>query len=59
MSNNKTVAEGKSENHIENDFNQLLQNWYSIEKADNSDAPTLVCEDLATASSVVRDLLTP
>jgi len=56
----RTVAEGKSENHIENDFNQLLQNWYSIEKkADNSDAPSLVYEDLATASSVVRDLLTP
>ena len=56
----RTVAEGKSENHIENDFNQLLQNWYSIEKkADNSDAPALVYEDLATASSVVRDLLTP
>ena len=37
-----------------------MQNWYSIEKkADNSDAPSLVYEDLATASSVVRDLLTP
>ena len=57
----RTVAEGKSENHIENDFNQLLQNWYSIgEKSyDSSDAPTLVYEDLETASSVVRDLLTP
>ena len=49
-----------NENHIENDFNQLLQNWYSIEKkANNSNAPTLVYEDLETASSVVRDLLTP
>ena len=56
----RTVAEGKSENHIENDFNQLLQSWYSIEKkADKNDAPALVYEDLETASSVVRDLLTP
>ncbi len=56
----RTVAEGKSENHIENDFNQLLQSWYSIEKKANSvNAPTLVYEDLETASSVVRDLLTP
>ena len=56
----RTVAEGKSENHIENDFNQLLKNWYSIEKkADANEAPTLVYEDLETASSVVRDLLTP
>ena len=56
----RTVAEGKSENHIENDFNQLLENWYAIEKkADGSDAPSLIYEDLETASSVVRDLLTP
>jgi len=56
----RTVAEGKSENHIENDFNQLMENWETIEqKADNGAAPLLVYEDLETASSVVRDLLTP
>ena len=56
----RTVAEGKSENHIENDFNQLMENWERIEqKADNGAAPLLVYEDLETASSVVRDLLTP
>ena len=56
----RTVAEGKSENHIENDFKQLLKNWHSIEKkAASNDAPILVYEDLETASSVVRDLLTP
>ena len=56
----RTVAEGKSENHIENDFKQLMESWEEIEKkADNEGAPALVYEDLETASSVVRDLLTP
>ena len=56
----RTVAEGKSENHIENDFKQLLDHWNNIEiKADSAAAPILVYEDLETASSVVRDLLTP
>ena len=56
----RTVAEGKSEEHIENDHKQLIENWNKIEnKANNEDAPVLVYEDLETASSVVRDLLTP
>ena len=56
----RTVAEGKSEQHIENDFNQLIESWNKIEnKADHESAPALVYEDLETASSVVRDLLTP
>ena len=39
-----------------NDFNQLLDTWYRIEKkADRDDSPVLVYEDLETASSVVRD----
>ena len=56
----RTVAEGKSEEHIENDHKQLIDNWNKIEdKASTEDAPVLVYEDLETASSVVRDLLTP
>ena len=56
----RTVAEGKSEEHIENDHKQLIDNWNKIEdKASTEDAPALVYEDLETASSVVRDLLTP
>ena len=56
----RTVAEGKSEEHIENDHKQLIDNWNKIEnKATTEDAPVLVYEDLETASSVVRDLLTP
>ena len=56
----RTVAEGKSEEHIVNDFNSLLNSWNKVSKiADNENAPALVYEDLETASSVVRDLLTP
>ena len=56
----RTVAEGKSEEHIENDYKQLIDNWNKIEhKANSENAPALVYEDLETASSVVRDLLTP
>tara|TARA_B100000214_G_scaffold362953_1_gene327963 strand:- start:691 stop:2214 length:1524 start_codon:yes stop_codon:yes gene_type:complete len=56
----RTVAEGKSEEHIENDYMQLSNHWDKIEnKASHSNAPALVYEDLETASSVVRDLLTP
>ena len=55
----RTVAEGKSEEHIENDFNILLDNWQKIKnKSEREEAPILVYEDLETASSVVRDLLT-
>ena len=56
----RTVAEGKSEEHITNDFNMLIQNWEKMEqKGDRGQAPIIVYEDLETASSVVRDLLTP
>jgi len=56
----RTVAEGKSEELIENDFNQLMENWDKMEKISaKENAPVIVYEDLETASSVVRDLLTP
>jgi len=56
----RTVAEGKSEELIENDFNQLMENWNKMEKISaKENAPVIVYEDLETASSVVRDLLTP
>ncbi len=56
----RTVAEGKSEELIENDFNQLMENWNKMEKISaRESAPVIVYEDLETASSVVRDLLTP
>ncbi|MBJ12189.1 MAG: ribonuclease G [Candidatus Marinimicrobia bacterium] len=55
----RTVAEGKSEEHIENDFYSLIDNWKKIQKKSNQkNSPVLVYEDMETASSVVRDLLT-
>ena len=55
----RTVAEGKSEEQITNDYEMLVTHWQQLEKkAANVDAPTLIYEDLETASSVIRDLLT-
>ena len=56
----RTVAEGKSEEHITNDFKSLFESWQKMEnRAKHENAPFLVYEDLETASSVIRDLLTP
>ena len=53
----RTVAEGKSEEHIKNDFKLLFENWEKMNKrAERENAPLLVYEDLETASSVIRDL---
>ena len=55
----RTVAEGKSEEQIQKDYDMLRNHWQKLErKAARLDAPALVYEDLETASSVIRDLLT-
>jgi len=55
----RTVAEGKSEEQITNDYEMLVTHWHKLEKkAKNTAAPALIYEDLETASSVIRDLLT-
>ena len=55
----RTVAEGKSEEQITNDYEMLIKHWNKLEsKAKNTPAPTLIYQDLETASSVIRDLLT-
>jgi len=55
----RTVAEGKTEEQITNDYNMLVKHWTKLEKkSKNTDAPSLIYEDLETASSVIRDLLT-
>ena len=55
----RTVAEGKSHEIISNDYNTLINHWKKLEeKSSRSKAPALVYEDLETASSVIRDLLT-
>jgi len=55
----RTVAEGKSEELLKNDYEQLKSAWGRLQgKAEKTQAPTIVYEDLETASSVIRDLLT-
>ncbi len=55
----RTVAEGKSDEIIRNDYDMLINHWKKLkEKSNRSKAPSLVYEDLETASSVIRDLLT-
>lgn len=56
----RTVAEGKSEESLKNDFSMLLDNWEKLEaKSNRSKGTALIYEDLETASSVIRDLFTP
>ena len=56
----RTVAEGKSEELIQNDFNMLVENWKKLQaKSDRAKGTALVYEDLETATSVIRDLFTP
>ena len=55
----RTVAEGTSEDLLKNDYDQLKSSWDRLQgKAEKTQAPTIVYEDLETASSVIRDLLT-
>ncbi len=56
----RTVAEGKSEEQINNDYQNLIKKWKTVErKVKNTKAPAIVYEDLETASSVIRDLFSP
>ena len=54
----RTEAEGKSDTIVKKDFKILLKQWRSLaKKADNSDAPTNIFEDMKTVSTVIRDVL--
>ena len=56
----RTVAEGKSEELIKNDFKNLVENWKKLQsKSNRTKGTALIYEDLETASSVIRDLFTP
>tara|TARA_Y100000748_G_C15484230_1_gene484084 strand:+ start:424 stop:1944 length:1521 start_codon:yes stop_codon:yes gene_type:complete len=56
----RTVAEGKSEDQINNDYKSLIKKWKQVEaKVKSVKTPALVYEDLETASSVIRDLFSP
>jgi ribonuclease G len=53
----RTVAEGKEEKSIETDLRDLIETWREIEKSVRSEtAPALLYKDMATTSSVIRDL---
>ncbi len=53
----RTVAEGKEEELLKNDLEQLVKTWREIEKSVKTDQPPiLLYKDLSTVSSVIRDL---
>ena len=53
----RTVAEGKEESSIKNDLEDLIATWREIEKTVKAEKPPcLLYKDLATTSSVIRDL---
>ncbi|MCX7984704.1 MAG: Rne/Rng family ribonuclease [Bacteroidetes bacterium] len=53
----RTVAEGKSEELLQQDLNELVKIWQGIERSVKTEkAPALIYKDLNTTSSVIRDL---
>jgi ribonuclease G len=53
----RTVAEGKEEELIKQDLNELVKTWNTIEKGVKAEkAPALIYKDMNTTSSVIRDL---
>ena len=53
----RTVAEGKDEKSIQKDLQDLIETWREIEKSVKTEtAPALLYKDMATTSSVIRDL---
>ena len=54
----RTSAEGKNENEIEQDLNNVLNEWEKINSIKNKPIPYLAYQDAETPNRVVRDLLT-
>lgn len=55
----RTVAGGKSEAALKQDFNSLMKEWKQIQgKIQTAKPPALIYQDLGMASSVIRDLFT-
>lgn len=53
----RTVAEGKTEDLIKQDLEELIKVWRNVERAVKVEkAPALVYKDMNTTSSVIRDL---
>jgi ribonuclease G len=55
----RTVADGRDEQSIRVDLEDLLETWKDIEQSVKSEkAPALLYKDISTTSSVIRDLFT-
>ncbi len=53
----RTVAEGKDDASLKKDLEDLIETWREVEKTVKTEqAPCLVYKDMATTSSVIRDL---
>lgn len=53
----RTVAEGKDDESLKNDLEGLVKTWREIEQAIKTEKPpALLYKDMATTSSVIRDL---
>ena len=53
----RTVAEGKDDISFRNDLEDLIKTWREVEKTVKTEkAPCLLYKDMATTSSVIRDL---
>jgi ribonuclease G len=53
----RTVADGKTDEMLKQDLDDLIKTWQSIEKAVKAEkAPALIYKDMNTTSSVIRDL---
>lgn len=53
----RTVADGKDEQTLKNDLDQLINTWREIEKGVKTEKPpALIYKDMTTTSSVIRDL---
>jgi len=54
----RTVAEGKTDEMLCQDLDELIKTWQNIEKSViTENAPTLIYNDLNTTSIVIRDLV--
>ena len=53
----RTVAEGKDDTALRQDLEDLIKTWREVEKSVKTEkAPALLYKDMATTSSVIRDL---
>ena len=56
----RTIAEGKDQSILQNDFNKLWETWCKMESTlKKKKSPVLLYEDFHTVDQVIRDLFTP